>query len=211
MTPDSYPPCRRVSSRQISLSSASDLLSTFLQSSTKHPHLHPDAQITPTGIEFSTNGGPKGGIVLHSLRRVVAGMRGEVLEPEPTPEPGDDEGNENRRKSKKGRKEGAEGSDTVARAEEEEWQNMSEYEREEGGIEVGEIGPRDTFVQAGGEPEVHVVGESEVEEVEIGQKRKKIKDERKKDKEARKKAKKERNKEFKREKEKKRSKRDSSE
>lgn len=57
-------------------------LSAFLSASESTPYLHPDAQLTPAEIKFSTTGGPSGGLVLHNLRRVHKGLDGEVLAPE---------------------------------------------------------------------------------------------------------------------------------
>jgi hypothetical protein len=121
-------------------------------------------------------------------------MRGEYLEPEATPEPEetgaqDDASSANGKKSAKSDAGNVQGEGAAAEG----WQDMSEYERDEGGVEVGELGDRDHFVKSGGDaPPVQVTGVQE----DIGTKRK-AKD----DKEARKKAKKERNKEFKRQKE----------
>ena len=146
-----------------------------------------------------------GGVVMHNLRRVAAGWRGEYLEPEGTPEPqGEDavaEGFGSGNKSGQA-KDGKGGKET------EEWQDMAEYEREEGVIEVGEVGIRSTAVQEGGkEPRVQVTGGAPV-----GKKRKEavINSEAggKLDKEARKKAKKEKNQQRKRDNEKKRAERD---
>lgn len=134
---------------------------------------------------------------MHNLRRVAAGLRGEYLEPEATPEPEDQEAQSSpatSKKNKKGKKNAATNADV-------EWQNMSEFERDEGRIEVGEIGSRTNVVEEGGEiPEVEVVGDAEMDD---GDKKKRKNDTTSKsDKEARKKAKKARNKEFKAKKEK---------
>ena len=160
-----------------------------------------------------------GGVVMHNLRRVAAGLRGEHLEPEMTPEPEEEEGRDNKSSKKsggglKGKRGKAAQQGTGEAAEG--WQDMSEYEREEGVVEVLEDATereRDNFVRSGGEvPEVvdteEVDGEGEGEDEEGGRKRKKAGGEAdaKMDKAARKMAKKERNKEFKRDKEKKRSK-----
>jgi hypothetical protein len=182
MTPDTLPPYRHVSSRPISLADASKMLDKYVADSEKHAHLQPDSLITPTGVAFSSNGGPKGGVVMHNLRRVAAGLRGEYLEPEKTPEPEEEEpdlgittlnGNMNGQTADK---------------EQGDWQEMSEFEREEGMIEVGELGDRTNVVAEGGEvPEIEAAGAKQ-----DGAKRKKGGDEAGLDKEARKKAKKDR-------------------
>ena len=129
---------------------------------------------------------------MHNLRRVAAGLKGDYLEPEPTPEPeGEDQNQHNNGFSGKGKK---------AAAATEDWQDMSEFEREEGMIEVGEVGDRSNFVQEGGEaPELETSAGAEGE----GKKRRQD-EEGKIDKAARKKAKKAKDKEFRAQKEKER-------
>lgn len=143
---------------------------------------------------------------MHNLRRVAAGLRGEYLEPEKTPEPElqNWDGEEGRkRRTKDGHRkafqtEGAanangEGAAVTA---DEGWQNMSEYERDEGLVEVGEIDDRSNFVQSQPIVDGDVTGGAEG--VQANSKRKA---DGKLDKEARKKAKKARNEERKRAKE----------
>lgn len=132
---------------------------------------------------------------MHNLRRIAAGLRGEYLEPEPTPEPEEEEGAQGEQAWKgnktKGRK--TTFTDPQAGTVEVEWQDKEAYEREQGEIEVGELGKRTNVVQDGGEePDVEVTGD-----------KRKGGDE-KLDKEARKKAKKERDAQRKKENEKKR-------
>lgn len=133
---------------------------------------------------------------MHNLRRVAAGLRGEYLEPEATPEPEDEEGAEDGaqfRYTKKAKGKKTTFTDAEAGAVEIEWQDKETYEREQGEIEVGDVGDRSNVVGEGGqEPEVEVTGE----------KRKGA--DAKLDKEARKKAKKERDAQRKKENEKKR-------
>ncbi|KAF3005819.1 hypothetical protein E8E13_008146 [Curvularia kusanoi] len=198
MVPDAPPPHRLISSKPVSTADASTILQTYISHSEAHPHLHPDALITPTGVTFSSHGGPTGGVVMHNLRRIAAGLRGEYLEPEPTPEPEAEEGAEGE-KAWKGKK--AKGKKTTftddaeTGAVEIEWQDKETYEREQGEIEIGEIGDRTNVVQDGDE-------EPEVEVTVTGEKRKG--GDAKLDKEARKKAKKERDAQRKKELEKKR-------
>ncbi|ORY16271.1 hypothetical protein BCR34DRAFT_622453 [Clohesyomyces aquaticus] len=202
MTPDAPPPYRHLTSMPLSLSTASSLLSTYLLNSETHPHLHPDALIAPAGVTFSSNGGPMGGVIMHNLRRVAAGLHGEFLEPERTPEPeeegeGEDargftDGMDGQTRGKKKKK-----NAIVEGAVQEDWQDMSEFERQVDGAEGGEIAPEDTFVAAGGDvPEIHVDEGAKKRKKEGG----------KQDKDAKKKAKKERQKAMRREKEMKRAK-----
>jgi len=168
------------------------MLETYLQNSEVHPHLHPDALITPTGVTFSSHGGPSGGVVMHHLRRVAAGLRGEYLEPEATPEPEEDDAD-----AAPGNK-GYKNKSANKGVESEGWTDMATYAQEEGlGIEIGEVGDRMNVVQEGGE-------EPEVEAADGGRKRKGDGEvdagaDGKMDKEARKKAKKERDQKRKRE------------
>ena len=142
---------------------------------------------------------------MHNLRRVAAGLRGEYLEPERTPEPEEDEaavfeGLGNGRKAGKDKKGGKKSKST----ENDDWQDMAEYEREEGVVEVGDIGTRTTAVQEGEEPEVQATGGAQ-----DGKKKRAAVDSEvvgKVSKEARKKAKKEKNQQRKRDNEKERAK-----
>ncbi|KAK6428305.1 hypothetical protein LTR95_015550, partial [Oleoguttula sp. CCFEE 5521] len=63
----------------LSPSAAQSLLSNFLAQTPTSPHLHPDALLTASGITFSPNSGPTGGLALHHLNRIAAGLRGENL------------------------------------------------------------------------------------------------------------------------------------
>ncbi|KAJ4370417.1 hypothetical protein N0V83_004935 [Neocucurbitaria cava] len=208
MSLEARPPNRHISSTPTSLTSASRLLETYLANSERHPHLHPDALITPNGVTFSSHGGPTGGVVMHNLRRVAAGFRGEYLEPERTPQPEEDqdavfEDLDSWVKSGEHTMSG-EGGKKSNPSKDDEWQDMAEYEREEGVVEVGEIGTRTTFVQEGSqEPDVQVTGVAQ----DGKRKRGGAGDSEavgKLSKEARKKAKKEKNQQWKRENEKKR-------
>jgi hypothetical protein len=190
MHADTLAPYRLVSSQPIGLERASLILDKYLANSEVHPHLHPDALITPSGTTFGAQGGPTGGVVMHNLRRVAAGLKGNYLEPEPTPEPESGEqhaldGANNPQVDSNGNM-----GDGIAP---EDWQDMSEFEREEGAVEVGELGDRSNFVQQEEIEPGHLSGE--------GKKRKQD-DAGKLDKAARKKAKKAKDKEFRAQKEK---------
>jgi hypothetical protein len=79
------PPTRVLSTTAVTDDQAHDLLSSYLALTESKPHLHPDADLFTDGPHFSTHG-PQGGIILHLLRRVEAGLRGEILAPESTKE-----------------------------------------------------------------------------------------------------------------------------
>lgn len=213
MVPDVLPPHRLLSTHSIPADSASSLLQTYILNSESHAHLHPDALIKHSKVVFSAHAGPTGGVVMHNVRRVAAGLRGEYLEPESTPEPEETattaEGvagsaavgamgaNGKMARPKKSMKatgtkmtfDDEEGGASIEETANEGWMDKETYELEEGAVdEVGELGERSNFVQSGGvAPEVEATDEAGA-----GSKRKAKPD----DKEARKKAKKEREKEF---------------
>ncbi|KAK3647102.1 hypothetical protein LTR56_008270 [Elasticomyces elasticus] len=77
----SYPPIFHhpsLTTRLTPLETQSQLAS-FLSLTASAPYLHPDAQLSTSGITFAAQSGPKGGIALHHLRRIEAGLRGERL------------------------------------------------------------------------------------------------------------------------------------
>ncbi|KAF2810091.1 uncharacterized protein BDZ99DRAFT_304198 [Mytilinidion resinicola] len=179
-----HPPHRAHASRPLSTTEAHSLLTAYLVATETSPHLHPDGLLSTAGVQFATSAGPMGGVVLHNLRRVEAGLRGEHMEPDLEVLEEED--------AKAGAEAGLEdavvgkalnGKRTVKQAEEG-WQDIEEYQREQGPI-IGEIEDRSNFVADGVEEPVVV------EHVEVP----------KLDKAARKKAKKEREEKKKREKE----------
>jgi hypothetical protein len=75
-----YPPMQHPTGPQrLTPQTAQSQLSTFLAQTATKPHLHPDALLSSTGIQFSANSGPTGGLALHHLSRIEAGLRGENL------------------------------------------------------------------------------------------------------------------------------------
>ena len=70
---------------QISPTTAQQSIAKYLTRSESRPYMHPDSFLASSGIRFAIGSGPKGGIALHHLRRIEAGLRGEYLEKE-TPE-----------------------------------------------------------------------------------------------------------------------------
>lgn len=151
------PPARHISSTPISLNNASRMLDRYLKNSESFAHLHPDSTISPDGVNFSSKGGPEGTVVMHNLRRIAAGMRGEYMAPEKTPEPEEEEATEGQQSAGKGKK--RKDISTALNDGDSDWQDKAEYERQEGVFEAGDIGERSNFVQEGGEePEVQVTG-----------------------------------------------------
>lgn len=213
MIPETLPPYRHLLTTPISHTHASTILDLYITNSESHAHLHPDALIKHSKVVFSAHGGPSGGVVMHNLRRVAAGLRGEYLEPEATPEPEETattgqgvEASAAVGKAKDAKvqrpKKSMQPTGTKMTFDEEEpsieesanqgWMDKETYELEEGAVdEVGEVGERSNFVASGG-----AVPEVKASEEGAGNKRKAAQD-----KEARKKAKKERTKEFKKKRE----------
>ncbi|CAK3847088.1 Hypothetical predicted protein [Lecanosticta acicola] len=81
-----FPPCRVHGTKPLTAAEAQPLLATYLAKSTKKPCLHPDAWLRAEGVRHGFKGGPSGGFVMHHLRRIEAGLRGESLQPETTQE-----------------------------------------------------------------------------------------------------------------------------
>jgi hypothetical protein len=68
--------------KRLTPSEAESHLSAFLSQTTTKPFLHPDALLSSAGITYSAQSGPNGGLALHHLRRIAAGLKGENLVPE---------------------------------------------------------------------------------------------------------------------------------
>lgn len=135
MSLKAYPPHVACGSKPLSIGAAQELVATYLNESESNAHLHPDALLTTSDVQYTPAGGPQGGIILHNLRRVEAGLRGEVLKPE-VPDVSDDMVLDDMI------------DDSQKRM-------QAEQEQQEDGIEVGEIGRRTNVVAEGGDiPEV---------------------------------------------------------
>jgi hypothetical protein len=75
-----YPPMQHPTSPEtLDPTAAQSQLAAFLSQTRSKAHLHPDALLSSTGIQFSANSGPTGGLALHHLQRIEAGLRGENL------------------------------------------------------------------------------------------------------------------------------------
>lgn len=75
-----YPPMQNPTPpHRLTPQTAQTTLKTFLSQTSTKAHLHPDALLSSTGIQFSANSGPTGGLALHHLSRIEAGLRGENL------------------------------------------------------------------------------------------------------------------------------------
>ncbi|KAI9664952.1 MAG: hypothetical protein M1821_006400 [Bathelium mastoideum] len=80
-----YPPAQLLRSIPLSLEDAQIHIADYLDRADlrENTHLHPDAQITPSGINGSSQGGSAGGLILSHLRRVQKGLNGERIEIDP--------------------------------------------------------------------------------------------------------------------------------
>lgn len=65
--------------RTLDPATAQSQLASFLEKTSTQPHLHPDSLLSTTGITYSAHSGPSGGLAIHHLRRIEAGLRGEEL------------------------------------------------------------------------------------------------------------------------------------
>ncbi|TID27281.1 hypothetical protein E2P81_ATG00043 [Venturia nashicola] len=143
------------STKPVALSVAKNWLSAYTTLSESSPQYHPNSTFTPDRLEFSSHG-PEGGITMHLLRRIIAGLSGEVLEPMKEEDAESDDRvldsqitpvQDARGKKREFNHQTTEG----------EWEDPDIFagkQGEEG--DVGEIGERANFVaEVSEEPEVH--------------------------------------------------------
>lgn len=155
-TATSLPPTTHHSTRSVSPATALTLLSTYIANATTDASLQPNALLTERG-PITSNSGSSTGLTIHNLKRVEAGLKGEHLgadlsfakfggEGLPDIQMGDgDAGVNGYGGAVEGREEGeGEGEGEGG------WQDMQAYEREQE-ITEGEVGPRHSGVQDGGE------------------------------------------------------------
>ncbi|KAL8749640.1 MAG: hypothetical protein Q9199_007561 [Rusavskia elegans] len=143
---NAYPPILLQGSRRISPSHAQQLLSEFLEATTTDPSLHPNALLTENGPVVASSGST--GLVLHNLKRVEAGLRGEHLAADLTfknfggeglPALMSDQVPNTGTETEEGKGEADQG---IAQG----WQDKAEYEREQA-VEQGEVGPRSNALE----------------------------------------------------------------
>nr|XP_023926531.1 uncharacterized protein LOC112037951 [Quercus suber] len=168
--PTCYPPHRIHThlTRALTPFAAQDALSNYLSQTEKHAYLHPDSQLSTTSIDYAAQSGPTGGLVIHHLRRIAAGLRGENLAAETEEElaqfsggllggaaetallEGDDarmdvsvekHGNRQKRKGDEIEEWAERASDAGGFADKEQWQDKQEYERQQEILD-GEVGER---------------------------------------------------------------------
>ena len=179
-----YPPIHHHSTKRVSTSIALSLLSAYLDAAATDPSLHPNALLTENG-PITPSSGASSGLVLHNLKRVEAGMKGEHLGADLTLEEYGGEGLPD-----------TIGGHTIAGANETPvgglqnegqdleggWQDKEEFEREQD-IEQGEIGKRDNAVEGNQMPKVKVA-KGAGHEVDKDARKRRKKERRKKEREA---------------------------
>ncbi|MCJ1276237.1 hypothetical protein MMC21_004042 [Puttea exsequens] len=134
-----FPPHRIHSSTRISASHALFLLSAYLAATENNAYLHPNALLTENG-PIAPSTGDVSGLVIHNLRRVEAGLRGQHLAPEEKDSLGvEDEARDGQTEM---------GMQVVGDTESQpvlemdgQWQDKEEYEREQDVMD-GDIGSR---------------------------------------------------------------------
>lgn len=132
-----YPPTTHHAITPIPLTRALALLSAYLTAATTNPSLHPNALLTETG-PVAQSSGSNTGLVLHNLKRVEAGLRGEHLAADLTFKGFGGEGLPHLIVDGMGDGIGAGGREGGG---EEAWQDKEEFEREQD-IVPGELGSR---------------------------------------------------------------------
>ncbi len=139
-----YPPTTHHTTIPLPPARALALLTAYLTAATTNSSLHPNALLTETG-PIAQSSGSNTGLVLHNLKRVEAGLRGEHLAADLTFKEFGGEGLPDLMIDRRG-----EGVETGGKegGEEETWQDKGDFEREQD-IVQGELGPRGNGVEGG--------------------------------------------------------------
>lgn len=131
-----FPPVRSLQSIPITTTEALQRLQSYLEATKANPALLPNATLQADGPKAQSESASN--LVIHNLKRVEAGLRGEWLAPSLELEAEGMAGFE----SFPVMENGQEGGDDDPG---EGWQDIEEYQREQS-IEMGEIGPRETRI-----------------------------------------------------------------
>ncbi|KAL8843612.1 MAG: hypothetical protein Q9170_000116 [Blastenia crenularia] len=142
---NAYPPTRNHHTTCIPPSRAQQLLAEFLEDTVTNPSLHPNAILTEDG---PVNRSASMGLVLHNLKRVEAGLRGEHIAADLSFKNFGGEGLPylmGDAVTNGGG--GKEGNRIVAEKDQgADWQDKDEYEREQA-VEQGELGSRTNTIE----------------------------------------------------------------
>lgn len=131
-----FPPVQSLQSTPISTAEALQRLQSYLEATKSNPALLPNATLQADGPKSQSESASN--LVIHNLKRIEAGLRGEWLAPSLELEAEGMAGFESFPVTGSGQ----EGGDDDAG---EGWQDLDEYQREQS-IEMGEIGPRETGI-----------------------------------------------------------------
>ena len=193
-----YPPHRLHSSTQVSPSHALSLLSAYLEATATDPSLHPNALLTENG-PITPSSGSSTGLVLHTLKRVEAGLRGEHLAADLKFEKLGGDGLPELMPGKAEQPLATVAGSQIEQpngALESEWQDKEEFEREQE-VVGGDIGDRDNAIEGGFEEEggkVPMVKTVSTKSMKEKEERKKAKKEKRKEQQASKEARRKREK-----------------
>jgi hypothetical protein len=142
-----FPPVRSFQSTPISTTEALQRLQSYLEATKSNPALLPNATLQPDGPKAQSESASN--LVIHNLKRVEAGLRGEWLAPSLELEAEGMAGFESFPVT--GNVQEGEYDDAG-----EGWQDLDEYQREQS-IEMGEIGLRETGIGQEGEEALPVL------------------------------------------------------
>lgn len=149
-----YPPAVHHTSTHLSAPETLSLLSAYLAATATDPSLHPSAHLTEHGPVAPSSAGPNAGLVLHNLRRVEAGLRGENLGEDLTLRKDGGDGVPGlmtmMMRATDGDGGGGDGGSGSQEQEGDggEWQDKAEFERQQEVVQ-GDIGKRDSAVEGG--------------------------------------------------------------
>jgi len=131
-----FPPVRSRKSKPISTTEALQHLQSYLEATKSNPALLPNATLQVDGPKAQSESASN--LMIHNLKRVEAGLRGEWLAPSLELEAEGMAGFESFPVT-------GNGNEGVEDDAGEGWQDIEEYQREQS-IEIGEIGPRETGI-----------------------------------------------------------------
>ena len=152
-----HPPSRRHNTQQISPFDALSLVSKYLAAANSNAALHPNALLTEVGPTTPSSSTHQVGLMLHNLRRIEAGLRGEHLAVDLILNDDTEKSQDAVPRLQSGSHRNDDGLADGVNG----WQDKAEFEREQD-IEQGEIGDRNNVVGDQGDginvPHIQVEG-----------------------------------------------------